>query len=129
MTHTEQVIKKAEGTGYSAPIRYVGKSESDDDHVSATFLDPLFWQSLGKALGWGQPIDKREHEWGKRICLHCGVDTAYQPPKESGCNHAHYPEACSVCSRNATTWRQHWHRFIDHLAEGKTAEEFFKGLT
>lgn len=25
-------------------------------------------------------------------------------------------------------WVLHWHRFIDHLAEGKNAEEFFASL-
>lgn len=25
-------------------------------------------------------------------------------------------------------WLYNWHRFIDHLAEGKTAEEFFASL-
>ena len=25
-------------------------------------------------------------------------------------------------------WRQPWHRFIDHLAEGKSPESFFKDL-
>lgn len=25
-------------------------------------------------------------------------------------------------------WRTHWHRFIDHLAEGKDAEQFFSNL-
>lgn len=38
----------------------------------------------------------------KRICLHCGIDIQYQPPKSSGCNHAHYPEACDICSKKAS---------------------------
>ena len=25
-------------------------------------------------------------------------------------------------------WRMHWHRFIDHLADGKSVDEFFKSL-
>ena len=32
-------------------------------------------------------------------CEHCGVDTFTQPPRESGCNHAHYPEACDICTK------------------------------
>lgn len=30
-------------------------------------------------------------------CQHCGYDTCIQPPKETGCNHVYYPEACEVC--------------------------------
>jgi hypothetical protein len=26
------------------------------------------------------------------------------------------------------SWQYHWHRFIDHLAEGKTPEDFFREL-
>ncbi len=33
----------------------------------------------------------------EQICDHCGVDTAIQPQRESGCNHVHYPEACEIC--------------------------------
>jgi hypothetical protein len=33
------------------------------------------------------------------VCDHCGVNIFIQPPKESGCNHVHYPEACDVCTK------------------------------
>ena len=29
---------------------------------------------------------------------------------------------------DANAWRFHWHRFIDHLADGKDAESFFAAL-
>ena len=54
--------------------------------LSDIFLDPLFWQSLGKAMGW----DKNKYIIGN--------------------------------------WKAHWHRFIDHLVEGKEAESFFEKL-
>lgn len=49
-------------------------------------LDPLFWQALGKAMGWEFRSDHKE------------------------------------------PWKKEWHRFIDHLAEGKDVESFFKDL-
>lgn len=55
--------------------------------------DPLFWQSLGKALGWS------------------GTNTA-----------------CNKCGVAFNGWKGHWHRFIDHIAEGKDVDEFFKEL-
>lgn len=55
---------------------------------SEAFLDPLFWQSLGKSLGWG-----KQSIYGK-----------------------------------IEKWKQEWHNFIDHLAEGKDPEEFFTNL-
>lgn len=30
-----------------------------------------------------------------------------------------------IQDRTLPQWRQQWHRFIDHLAEGKDAESFF----
>ncbi len=64
-------------------------------------LDPLFWQAVGKAMGWG------------------GFDTKYLHSQAE-------VEASSQMPPNE--WRDHWHRFIDHLAEGKDAESFFKEL-
>ena len=72
----------------------------DEGQVHNHFLlDPLFWQCLGKALGWNQT---------KRIKFHKWNDTY----DDMSC-----PE-----------WKYHWHRFIDHLAEGKDADSFFKTL-
>lgn len=34
------------------------------------------------------------------------------------------PNTCSYHS----SWKRHWHCFIDHLAEGKDADSFFKEL-
>lgn len=64
--------------------------------------DPLFWQSLGKALGWGKDFNL--------IITH--------------------PNMGPVGSVKDKTldWKYHWHRFIDHLAEGKDPSEFFTSL-
>lgn len=48
------------------------------------FLDPEFWQAVGKTRGWSTGIDGR----------------LYTSPY----------------------WKDKWHRFIDHLADGKTIE-------
>ena len=56
------------------------------------FLDPLFWQSLGRGMGW---VTRENIDGGPEI----GIEE----------------------------WKLHWHRFIDALAEGETAEEFFRG--
>ena len=62
---------------------------------SEIFLDPTFWQALGKARLW----------WKQNEPM---------PPKGS--------------ERIAPEWYDHWHRFIDHLADGGNAEEFFASL-
>lgn len=58
---------------------------------SEAFLDPVFWSSLGKGLGW------------------VNSNQTYVP-------------------RPDTNWRVQWHFFIDHLAEGKDAVDFFAEL-
>src|SRR5689334_13906234 len=58
--------------------------------LAEVFIDPAFWQALGKARGW----ELEDRAW------RCGEDR----------------------------YRHYWHRFIDHLAEGKDAESFFRDL-
>lgn len=72
-------------------------------------LDRFFWQALGKGLGW------------KAECYICGAR------EEDG--HKIY------CSRmgwsgivDKNTWRFYWHRFIDHLADGKDINSFFEEI-
>lgn len=68
--------------------------ETIEYYPEIAFLSPLFWQSLGKALGW----DKYSGE----------ILTTENDP--------------------SPYWKDVWHYFINHLAEGKSAEEFFKNL-
>jgi len=67
--------------------------------VAEVFLDPSFWQALGKARGW----------------VVCEDSSVHTKPAES-----------AACTSNE--WFGVWHRFIDHLAEGKDAESFFATL-
>ena len=94
MTYTSQAIQKAIQkaieTGYNPDWN------TDEKHL----LDPLFWQALGKALGWGD----------------------YAPYGLESESPAGYDDA------RLNSWRWHWHRFIDHLASGKDVDEFFKEL-
>lgn len=84
--------------------------------VLALFSDPLFWQSLGKAMGW----EEYACEW-------CG-GTEEKPSMEGDVS------LCKSCGTTLEevelykTWRVKWHRFIDKLADGGTAEQFFDEL-
>lgn len=62
--------------------------------------DLLFWQALGKAMGWdGKPFG---------ISIPNGGETVVHKTKDE--------------------WKNNWHRFTDHLAEGKDVESFFNEL-
>lgn len=67
--------------------------------ISAALLDPLFWQCLGKAMGWEPNISKEEIE--RMHIAQLGV---------------------------TPRWPIYWHNFISHLAEGRSADEFFNEL-
>lgn len=67
---------------------------------SDIFLDPLFWQALGKALGW----DEKDKEL--KTSYHDGVGFVSPWPH----------------------WKYFWHLFIDHCAEGKDIDSFFEEL-
>lgn len=76
----QQALQKAKENGY---IEGPTNGEGVDSWPEVALIDPLFWQSLGKAMGWS-PM---------------------------------YGE-----------WKTKWHRFIDHLAEGKDINSFFENL-
>lgn len=91
--------------------------------VASILLDPTFWQAVGRVEGWGVSTINES-----RMCLHCGVSNFIQPPFDSGCNHAYYPEACDVCSKKSTTWKDYMHRMIQALIDGQKIEQFIETL-
>lgn len=123
MTYTEQAIKIAIENGYTMFGRateplfkwwidtsykdfriLIGYDHATRNHrdevvnshdyiwIQAVLLDPLFWQALGRGLGWDDNIQ------------------TYVP------------------RGNKTNYMIQWHRFIDHLIEGKDIESYFKNL-
>jgi hypothetical protein len=58
------------------------------------FLDPVFWQSLGKGLGWEETVE---------------VEIADFP---------------LTPALKATQWKVHLHHFIDAVAEGEPLKSF-----
>jgi hypothetical protein len=66
-----------------------------------TFLDPHFWQALGRALGWNEGCD---------LAILCG-----HGEDEGQKSRGYY-------------WMYQWHRFIQALADGHTPEAFFAQL-
>lgn len=78
--------------------------------ICAIFIDPLFWQSLGKALGWGKP----EIEYGY---IAPNGHTSWKGEKE-------FNQPVWFTRR----WQNEWHCFIDHLTDGKDPDKFFEQL-
>lgn len=96
-TNLEIIKQKAIEGGYVTGFMYDRLAAIDPlGAVEILLLDPLFWQSLGKALGWK----------GYNFC------------EWNNC----------VLIQRIPQWQREWHRFIDHLAEGKDIESFFKQL-
>jgi len=70
--------------------------------MEETWLDPRFWQALGRTLDWSEACD---------LVLIC----------------VHGEEECSQC--RGYYWMYQWHCFIQALADGHTPEAFFARLT
>ena len=68
-----------------------------------TFLDPHFWQALGRTLGWSEVCELA------MSCKHHGEE-------EKQRYRGYY-------------WMFQWLRFIQALADGNTPEAFFERLT
>lgn len=92
----KEAIQKAIEGGYKILSWDIGSPVYDKNEV---LLDPLFWQSIGKALGWNE-----DHFY----LVANGIEMESQ--------------------QNDKVWKLYWHRFIDHLASGGEAEKFFKEL-
>jgi len=69
--------------------------------VEETFLDPAFWQALGRALGWEETCE---------LAITC----------------VHGQEECCRCP--GSYWMYQWHCFIQHLANGQPPDTFFASL-
>lgn len=76
--------------------------------------DPLFWQSLGKAMGW-EVVAENGYNEEKLIRSYRGYSKGYG-------------EKMWKSALKKEAWNYQWHRFIDKLADGGTAEQFFEEL-
>lgn len=83
-------------------------------NLSSIFLDPLFWQSLGKAMGW-EVVAENGYNEEKLIRSYRGYSKGYG-------------EKMWKSALKKEAWNYQWHRFIDKLADGGTAEQFFEEL-
>jgi hypothetical protein len=116
----QEVIDKAVAGGYhiygsdgmdtsyeGATDDYSAWTRKDNDSsfvvpTEETFLDPQFWQALGRALGWSEVCD---------LAIIC----------------VHGEEECQRC--RGYYWMYQWHCFIQVLADGNTPDAFFAHLT
>ena len=118
----QQAIEKAIEGGYDVqfseaaglPTVYVKDGYQVD--VAVILLDPLFWQSLGKAMGW-ENCERCEKPFEKHQGYLCVIQL-----KEGQVTTA------DVKTFRDQNWKVQWHRFIDHLADGGSAESFFENL-
>ncbi len=74
----------------------------DENGQYRAFLDPFFWQALGKMEGWEETSHRADALAYSLSVIH---------------NKKILPR-----------WRREWHHFIDHLAEGATPDDFFNEL-
>lgn len=104
----EQAIRKSIEGGWDASRMEWNGCEASITHdvYAIAFYDPEFWKCLGKAMGWGNSTKSYYQSLGK----------GNGKPIYSG-------ELYEVAS-----WLWNWHRFIDHLAEGKSVDDFFNEL-
>lgn len=96
----KEAIQKAVEGGYGTMKSQAYCSFGNEIRNCLHTSDPLFWQAVGKSLGWGETI-------------HC-----------SGQCYGFIDDNDTT----APLWKYYWHEFIDHLSEGKDAESFFNEL-
>lgn len=100
-------------------------------------LDPLFWQALGKGMRWNR--DEKAIEQLERDIKFENV--YYENAKAYPTETEQFYQALDRTREKIQTmysrleahkgnliWKDHWNRFIEYLASGKSAEEFFNQL-
>ena len=116
----QEAIDKANEGGYhihgsdGIATSYIGANDeysawtrTDNDSsfmvpTEETFLDPRFWQALGRTLGWSE------------VC-ELAITCVYEK------------EECQRC--RGSYWMYQWHCCIQALVHGNTLEAFFARLT
>ena len=123
----KEAIQKAIEGGWDKKRMLGSWGDVDVDIHEWAWLDPSFWQALGKAMGWdnhnqitmslpeeGQERRKeiiRLEETVGVLVKFVGTGKVIVSPYTKG-----------------LYWKDVWHLFIDHLAEGKDPDSFFQTL-
>lgn len=94
------------------------------ERVQVLALDPLFWQALGKALGW---------EGGKiRMCIGCGIALRWNEQPDMDGRHGGKNGCGSDIIEYEGQWLIEMHRLIDRIAEtsftGGDTEKFWEEI-
>lgn len=119
-----EAIKKAMDGGYRTKSEWRKENPFLLAHTEKILLDPNFW----KCLFGETKITKGK----QRACSKCGYHCYdFENLKE-------FYLYCPKCGgeikdkeielRETGYWLRRWHSFIDHLAEGKTPEDYFNTL-
>lgn len=109
----EETIKKAieggyelrRGTNVDVEIGFWFRKNGSATCIEYILFDPLFWQCLGKAMGWDKESASR---YSSQVSPKTGIWRGELYKDNS--------------------WLYHWYQFIDHLAEGGSIESFFLNL-
>lgn len=144
MEYTQKAIKLAIEGGW---IQFEGKKCIDGyftdctieeiiDRKEIVVIDPDFWRAIGKSEGWEDYfysyfVNPGYHELGCKEnggCIGCphwrSVETKDCIPSENLENNNFWRRH----ELENPEWKHHWHRLIDHLAEGNDVESYFKEL-
>lgn len=142
----KEAIKKAIEGGWSPkglnveghPISWIIQATLNRSKFYERYIfDPLFWQALGKAMEWGKDeaaieklrkdIDYENRYYENALAHPTETEQFYQALEKNKQKIGRmYLELDTLLE--GLDWKNYWHRFIDHLAEGKDAESFFNEL-
>jgi hypothetical protein len=105
----KNAIQKAIEGGYTVKNTDIEDKLLQQAMYHVILLDPLFWQCLGKAMGWGNVCGDCETGILNKYCKSGWHDNDTTKVKED-------------------MWKIYWHNFIDHIADGRDVDTFFNNL-
>ncbi len=112
MTIKKTIESAIEGGYRKGDKRFIKIFMNDWKMPYLVYMDKKFWQALGKAMGWNNGYCTGCDEYITSIMQGCGCGDGEMVRIENF----------------QDEWKYKWHKFIDHLSENKSIEDFFKDL-
>ena len=133
----QEAIEKSRSKGYESYLFEDGRPIGEC--IPNILMDSSFWQLLGEKMEWvhtekrwcelKSPMYSNEQKGREGEIVGETIDESGWWVRWNGIKSRYsYPKECINALERGKDYLEYWHELIDHLAEGKSIEEYFEKL-